>query len=206
MIQEDIYSVLSSSPVISSICGERIFPKRMPQKSAVPAIVYTINDITPVKSLTGESGLDNGDVEIICWAQNYTAAHRLASAVRAAFVASGIAVLTGNIQDVEDEETHNFGVLMNMSAWSASAEGTSPQNLNNPMKNEDFYFVAAEGQTQFTLARIYKDGGFFALWINGTGQSKAKTPTPDFVVSGVTLTLSQGLDEGDVVYGFYEVL
>jgi len=118
MIQEDIFSVLSSDNGIAAICAKRIYPQRMPQGSVVPAIVYTFSDITPVKSLGGESGLDNGMVEIICWAQDHTQACRLAAAVRAAFSAAGTAVMTGNMQDVQDEETHNFGVLMNMSAWS----------------------------------------------------------------------------------------
>jgi len=118
MIQADIYSVLSKDSEISAICGNRIYPQRLPQGVSVPAVVYTMNDITPVKSLTGESGLDNGTVEIVCWALEYTKAHLLAEAVRAAFVASGSAVLTGSLQDTEDEETHNFGVIMIMNAWS----------------------------------------------------------------------------------------
>lgn len=118
MIQEDIYKVLSESSPVSAIVQSRIYPQRIPQNGAVPAIVYTIDDLTPVRSLTGESGLDNASVEIICWAKDYSAAHRLATAVRDAFSDSGKAVMTGNMQDVEDEETHNFGVLMNMNAWS----------------------------------------------------------------------------------------
>lgn len=120
MMQADIYTVLSTSAAIAAICSDRIFPKRMPQNSPVPAIVYTLNEITPIKSLSGESGLDSGTVEIVCWSQDYAQAHSLASAVRAAFAASGIAAITGTLQDVEDKETRKFGVLMNLNAWSRS--------------------------------------------------------------------------------------
>ena len=118
MLQTDIYTVLSMDATIKGVCGDRIYPQRMPQNAAVPAVVYTINDITPVKSLSGESGLDNVTVEITCWAKSYTAAHLLATAVRSAFVASGRAFLTGSLQDAEDEETRNFGVIMLLDAWS----------------------------------------------------------------------------------------
>ena len=120
MMQADIYAVLSGTSAIASICGDRIYPKRMPQGASVPAVVYTMNEITPVKSLSGESGLDIGIVEIVCWSQDYAQAHALAAAVRSAFAASGIAAMTGTLKDVEDKETRNFGVLMNLNAWSRS--------------------------------------------------------------------------------------
>jgi len=140
MMQEAIYSVLSNSSEVSDICGSRIYPKRIPQGATVPSIVYTINDITPIQSLNGESGLDAGTVEIVCWAKNYSTAHELASAVRSAFVAAGIAVLTENMQDVEDEETHNFGVLMIMNAWSDSDVGNIPVSF----KGRPFSFEIAD--------------------------------------------------------------
>ena len=65
-----------------------------------------------------------------------------------------------------------------------------------------FYFVATQGQTVFTLPAIA-----LAAWvaINGTEQSAAKTPTPDFTIDETTLTLSSGVDAGDTVFGMIQV-
>lgn len=120
MIQADIYKVLSENSSVADIVSSRIYPIEIPQGGSVPAIVYVINDITPIKSLDGESGLDNGTVEITCWAKDYKTAQLLASAVRSAFIESGIGVTTGNMQDTIDEETRNYGVVINVSAWSST--------------------------------------------------------------------------------------
>ncbi len=120
MIQADIYKVLSEDSSVKAIVSSGIYPVEIPQGGDIPAIVYVINEITPIKSLDGESGLDNGSVEITCWAKDYKTAHSLASAVRTAFIESGIGVITGNMQDTIDPETRNYGVVINVNAWSTT--------------------------------------------------------------------------------------
>ncbi len=120
MIQADIYKALSENQNIIDIVSSRIYPVNLPKDAVVPAIVYTVDEITPIKSLTGESGIDSGNIEISCWAKDYTTAHLLASAVRSAIAAAGIGVLTENIQDDKDNETHNYAVVMTMSILSSS--------------------------------------------------------------------------------------
>jgi len=166
MMQADIYTVLSNDAAIYSLCGTRIYPKRMPQGASVPAVVYTITEITPVKSLSGESGLDSGTVEITCWANDYTTAHLLAAAVRSAFIAAGVAVLTGSLQDTEDAETHNYGVTMIMNAWSNAAAGTTPQNLKNPIAYmPQVPFMGNGTRTEFTLPKFRE--GSVLVFFNG---------------------------------------
>lgn len=63
-----------------------------------------------------------------------------------------------------------------------------------------FYFVATEGQTVFTLASGPMTNGMLLLAINGIVQSQAKG---DFTVSGVTVTLSEGVNAGDIIGGCY---
>jgi hypothetical protein len=118
MIQEDVFQILSESAAIRSIVGSRIYPIKLPQGSSVPALVYSVEDISPISSLSGESGIDNSTLEIVCWSADYKTAHELAAAVRASFAASDSLITTINMQDIEDENTRNFGVLMNMSAVS----------------------------------------------------------------------------------------
>ncbi len=118
MIQTDIYRILSENSSVIDIVSSRIYPIEIPRDGSIPAIVYVINEITPVKSLDGESGLDSGAVEITCWAKDYKTAHSLASAVRSAFIGSGIGALTGNMQDTIDEETRSYGVIINLNIWS----------------------------------------------------------------------------------------
>jgi hypothetical protein len=166
MIQADVYKILSEDTSIAAIASTRIYPFELPQGIIVPAVVYVINDITPVKSLNGESGLDSGTVEIICWAKDYTAAHLLAIAVRSAFVASGISVLTDTMQDTRDEETRNYGVVMNMSVWSSSNVGATPQNLKDPIVSMKQALFTGNGiTTEFSLPKFRS--GSLLIFFNG---------------------------------------
>jgi hypothetical protein len=160
MIQTDVYVTLAGNEALAELVSGRIYPRRLPQSVIVPAVVYTINEITPVRSLAGESGLDNGTVEIICWAKEYSKAQFVANAVRAAFIASGFTILTGQMQDVEDPDTRNFGVLMRMSAWSYNV---IPDRPDAPSGGLLARIVAGEtptpavdgSQTVFTTAHPY---------------------------------------------------
>ncbi len=166
MIQADIYNILSSDQEITNIVSSRIYPSRLPQGIAVPAITYIINDMNPIKSLTGESGLDYGLIKIVCWAKDYTTAHLLASAVRSAFIESGISFLTLSIQDITNEETRNFGVILDMTAWSISAVGTSPQNLKNPIASLGQALFIGDGETtEFPLPKFRS--GSLLVFFNG---------------------------------------
>lgn len=66
---------------------------------------------------------------------------------------------------------------------------------------KNFTFTATSGQTIFTLPSSPSVGAFIFVCINGTVQNRLAN---DFTVSGSTLTLSIGVDEGDVVYGIYQ--
>jgi len=166
MIQADLYKVLSESAAINAIVSTRIYPFEMPQGGIVPAVVYTINNIDPVKSLSGESGLDNGTIEIICWAKDYSASQLLAAAVRSAFVASGIGIVTDNMQDTRDEETRNYGVVINVNAWSTSGVGVTPQNLKDPIGFMVQALFTGDGiTTVFTLPKFR--AGSLLIFFNG---------------------------------------
>lgn len=72
-------------------------------------------------------------------------------------------------------------------------------NVFNFAKFMPFSFIATQdGQTDFTLPATPVN--MMLVAINGATQNGAKTP-PDFTVSGTTLTLSDGVDAGDAVYG-----
>lgn len=74
----------------------------------------------------------------------------------------------------------------------------------NPIAQFIPFFVTAtvNNQTIFTLPAVA-----LSIWvaINGTEQSQAKTPVADFSVSENILTLSQGVDSGDTVFGMIQV-
>ena len=116
MIRTDIFKVLSESVAIANIASTRIYPMRLPERVPVPAIVYSFPNISPIKSLDGEIGIDSVNIEITCWAKSYLGAHILAGVVRSEFSKAGIGMSTDNMQDMEDEETMNYGIVLTANA------------------------------------------------------------------------------------------
>jgi len=62
-----------------------------------------------------------------------------------------------------------------------------------------FDFTATSGQDEFVLDTIPVQ--VVGLYINGTAQNEE---AGDFTVSGKTITLSDGVDSGDHVFGIYQ--
>lgn len=80
-----------------------------------------------------------------------------------------------------------------------------PQTVNVkltiPIANfTPFTFTATQGQTIFTLTTTPL--AVTSLYINGAGQNQAGG---DFSVSGLNITLSQGVNSGDTVYGVIQI-
>jgi len=72
----------------------------------------------------------------------------------------------------------------------------------HPVKFMQFSVTASSnGQTQFTLPGTPLLDGLIIVWINGSGQNFA---AGDFTVSANILTLNEGIDSGDKVYGFFQ--
>lgn len=72
-----------------------------------------------------------------------------------------------------------------------------------------FSFIAqSDDQTVFDLSDLTppitpRPGGLFILNINGIAQNPVKT-TPDYILEGTVITLHDGVDMGDNVYGTCE--
>jgi hypothetical protein len=74
--------LLASTPV-AAVVAARVYPNDRPQGSAFPSITVTRISGGPLYADDGETGLDNGRVQVDCWALTYTAAKDLAALVRA---------------------------------------------------------------------------------------------------------------------------
>lgn len=71
----------------------------------------------------------------------------------------------------------------------------------SPLSIQTFTFTATQGQTVFTLPSTPVTDGLFIVSINAGPQDQEDG---DFTVVGTTLTLAEGVDLNDKVYGLYE--
>jgi hypothetical protein len=82
-MEAGIITHLLAGTAIAVVVGTRVYPVDRPQGSAFPALTVTRISGGPLYADDGEVGLDNGRVQVDCWALTYTAAKDLASLVRA---------------------------------------------------------------------------------------------------------------------------
>jgi NAD-dependent SIR2 family protein deacetylase len=82
MIGKLIYARLSTASNITAIISNNIYPDITPQNVDYPFIVYSIIDSNPVDFKDGQSNLEEIDLQIDVYTQNYDTTQNLANLIR----------------------------------------------------------------------------------------------------------------------------
>jgi hypothetical protein len=82
MIGKVIYGRLSTDETVTNICGLSIYPDIAPQNVQYPFIVYTITNSTPVDYKDGQSNLEEINLQVDIYTNNYDTTQTLANNVR----------------------------------------------------------------------------------------------------------------------------
>jgi NAD-dependent SIR2 family protein deacetylase len=82
MIGKLIYARLSTASNITAIISTNIYPDITPQNVDYPFIVYSIIDSSPVDFKDGQSNLEEIDLQIDVYTQNYDTTQNLANLIR----------------------------------------------------------------------------------------------------------------------------
>ncbi len=117
MIEETIFSDLSSFAGLSALIATRIYPLRMPQGSTFPAVVYTRVSGARINNLDGEN-IQNPRYQIDCWAETYSAAKAVAAQIELAFAASSLQAVLIADRDDKDDSVRLYRVSLDYSVWS----------------------------------------------------------------------------------------
>jgi hypothetical protein len=121
MIEELIYSNLSTATSVTALVVDRIYPLLMPQDPTLPAVTYQRISDNPINSLSGHGGLDNPRIQIDCWATSYSGVKTLSNAVIKAMDSStAYKSLRMSDQDLYEDGTEIYRVSMDFSCWFKS--------------------------------------------------------------------------------------
>jgi hypothetical protein len=82
MIGKLIYSRLSTDGAILAYVGSKIYPDIVPQNVQYPFVVYTITNSTPVDYKDGQSNLEEIEIQVDVYSQNYDDTQDLANLIR----------------------------------------------------------------------------------------------------------------------------
>lgn len=82
-MEEAFAALLLNDTAVSALVGQRVNYLKHPQGQPYPAIVLNVIDDGAGYTLEGEDGLDQGRVQVDCYADDYASAKTLSRTVRA---------------------------------------------------------------------------------------------------------------------------
>ncbi len=120
VVEEAIYSRLSTHAGVSALVGSRIYPSLMPQNVTLPALTYIKVAGPRVSAMSIDTGVARPRFQVSCWSQTYSQAKALAAQVRAALqrwrgTESGVVIQASFMEneiDLYDNETELHHVAL----------------------------------------------------------------------------------------------
>jgi hypothetical protein len=82
MIVETVVQLLMEDAQVAALVADRIYPSRMPDAVSFPALVVTKAGGVGSYTLQGDAGIEQGRVQVDCYATNESAVIALRGAVR----------------------------------------------------------------------------------------------------------------------------
>jgi len=82
MIEQALYTLITSDSTIAALIGTRLFPAQIPQGQQLPAVVYLQDIGKRIHTMAGAVGLVNSEYTITCYAESYSKARELSEAIR----------------------------------------------------------------------------------------------------------------------------
>ena len=82
MIGKAIYKILTDTPEFTAIAGNRVYPLRVAQGVALPAVAYQTISNSPTNCKEGDAGLDQKRVQLNIYAERYEQQEQLAGIIR----------------------------------------------------------------------------------------------------------------------------
>jgi hypothetical protein len=107
-MEEAIIARLLADDGVAAIVGTGVYPGSRPQNSPLPAAVLNRISGGPLYADDGEVGLQQGRIQVDCWAETYTGAKLLARAVTASLSAFDGTVGTTVFEFIELENERDL--------------------------------------------------------------------------------------------------
>ena len=117
VIEEALYSILTTDAGFSALVGSRVYPLQIPQDAALPATAYQRISGLQVFSLSGSSGLARPRFQLTHVADEYSVVNGVANAARAALngyrnTIAGVEVQAAFLENDDDAYARETGLFV----------------------------------------------------------------------------------------------
>lgn len=115
-LNEAVYSALSGDGTLTGLVGTRIWNTQRPEADTLPALVFQRVSTIPVNSASGVDGLAGARYQLDAYATTLAAASSVIYAARDAILGTTTGLVLSR-QDIWEEETRAFRIIMDVSVW-----------------------------------------------------------------------------------------
>ena len=118
MIEDALYSRLTSDAGVSGIVSARVYPVILAQDAIMPSITYLKVSDSPVIGFGGENSRRNARFQIDCWTTTYSDVKSLEDAIKLAMVdGPDFSTVRITSEDLYDNDMKLFRVSTDFSVW-----------------------------------------------------------------------------------------
>lgn len=115
MIEQQLYSTLSSDVDLSAVVGTKIFPVVIPQNTQLPAISYQVISADLSNNLAFENpNITFKRIQVNGWAKTYAGCKDLEVKIKDALHNGSIKAKVESIRDDVDSELQEYGIIMDI--------------------------------------------------------------------------------------------
>lgn len=119
-LEADLRAFVLADADVATLVGVRMYPRRLPQKPTLPALVYQRIATRRLHDLVAPDGVPRVRMQVTCWAAQPADAYRLAQAVRKRLDGHRGAMGDGTVgsvlcvgeRDIEDPDAGRSGVAL----------------------------------------------------------------------------------------------
>lgn len=121
MNESQMRFILLGQPALAALLGERMYPVTLPQGATLPAVTYSLISGTTEGDSQDGPGVSRRRYQFDCWAETYSAATVVATALATAVSGTsriGQASFIDNEVDSYEPETQRWRRIVDVMVWA----------------------------------------------------------------------------------------
>lgn len=110
-----VYTALSGHGGLTALVAARIYPDVLPEETAYPAVVFSRESTSPIRSISGHYFGADVSMQVGCWGKTRTEADSVGAQAEAAMLAAGM--MTKGKTAGYDPETELFATIIEVEVF-----------------------------------------------------------------------------------------
>ena len=122
--EEDFYTKISTSPGVTALVGDRIYPDALPEECAYPAVVFSRAGTTPIMTIDSVMHGEDVQIAVAVWANKRSEADEVADEVVIALAGSDFVYQSREAMYDPEVGMYASNIGLNYRDWETDRKST----------------------------------------------------------------------------------